>query len=380
MPVYFAGRSPSQKGWGRCSCLRGLACGSTRAASRIGRASIFLAAAGFASLFAAWEVPLPSYYWKPNEVLRFEYSKTIHIDETSAEIDSGARDFGFDAVLILELTNKTATGCAAVLRFDSPHFTIPEQYAYLAGVDDPALQKDRCKILARVMEGAMRLARWNVTLENGGFVRIDSRKPKTLDEWLRETEHAAFWRPKFRKMWIDIVENNLGIVATGEDREIFLSLAAPPKPGGGELDKIRPYRSNFNVLSNKDGKADFEFKRLPPPKAGQAYSLPYIGAPTTTGQPSIYITLNPVIAGPVTPGHPGGEAGQVGRAVFDTALGMLDTLSEQYSCELNYKCDEDAKHKYAMNQRVSVKYELKRLAPPLIPRLEKAIEAPIAPK
>ncbi len=312
--------------------------------------------------------------------MRFEYSKTIHIDEASTDIDPGPRDFGFDAVLILEIANKTATGCTAVLRFDSPHLTIPEQYAFVAGKDDPELQKDRNKILARVMEGAIRLARWNVTLENGGFVKIDSRKPKTLDEWLKETEHAAFWRPKFRKMWVDIVENNLGLTASGEDREIFLSLGAPPQPNGGETDKLRPYRSDFTLLSNKEGKIDFAFKRLSPPKAGQPYTLPYIGAPTTIGQPSIFITLNAAIAGPVTVACPKGEPEQIGAAVFDTAVGMLDSLSEQYSFELNYKCDEDAKHKYALAQRVSVKYELKRLAPPIVPRLEKAIEVPIVPK
>lgn len=330
--------------------------------------------------------PDPAYAWKPNDVLRFDYSKTIHIDETSTDADPGRRDFSFESILILEIKNRTQSGTFAVLHFDAPHVVMPDAYWYSAQADDPVdlpAQKDRTKAIVRTIEGAIKLARWNVILDNTGVVHIDSRLPKTLDEWLKETEHAAFWRGKFRKLWMEIVEKNLGLVASGDDRDLFLSLTPPPTSSRGELDKIRPYRSASELVSDKGGKAEFRFKRLAPPKAGTPYAIPYIGPPDepkSSNVPNVLMTLKPEIRGPITDSEPKGESEQVGISVFDSKLGLLDSLSEGYSFDAEYTCDEDARRHYRIAQKVSVKYNLKRLAPPIAVRVEQAIEVPLKPK
>ena len=404
-----------------------------------------------------------TYIWKPNEVLRFDFSKTIAIEEeTSADeicndrpaillapsvdviefkalpddaptgthslgipsklmtckqgekltvtgvkedehhakwasVQTAAgvggfipgttkmrdtREFVFEAILIVEVKNRTPNGTFAVLHFDSAHIVMPESYWFAAVADDPAVQKDRAKAILHAMEGAIKLARWNVILDTTGIVHIDARVPKGLDDWLKETEHAAFWRGKFRKLWVDIVEKKLGLAAVGDDRELLLALTGAPVVGSDGMEKVRPYRSASEMVSNQNLKSEYRIHRILPPNAGQPFALPYIGPPDDRDpkMPNIFMTLKPPIQGPITEADPRGSGPQVGVAVFDSRMGMLDYLNEAYSFDTEYTCDEDKRRKYKVDQKVSVKYALKRLAPPIAGRIEQAIEAPLKVK
>ncbi|HLX64318.1 MAG TPA: hypothetical protein VKX17_23800 [Planctomycetota bacterium] len=298
----------------------------------------------FTAFGAHAETPKPSfaYGWKPGEVYRYDYSKLIHIVETSTDTDPGTRDFGFEAVLILEVTGKAANGVKAVLRFDSPKLTIPDEYQFLAPADDPSVQLDKAKTVARTMEGVIKVARWNVVLDPSGVIHIDSRIPKTMDDWLKEVEHAAFWRNKLRKMWTELVEQNLGLVASGDDADVLLTIGAPPLTNGPEAAKIRPIRSPAAFVATKEEKSDYTFQRVAPSAAGQPYIIPNVGPPAVT------MTLNPAVKT------------LKGAAVFDAKLAVLDSLSDEYAFELDYACNGDAQKIYKLHQEVTVKYSLIR--------------------
>lgn len=290
------------------------------------------------------------------------------------------REFKFNAILVVEVKNRTPNGTFAVMHFDSAHIEIPESYAFTAIIDDPALQKDRAKTILHAMEGAIKLARWNVVMDPTGVVHMDSRSIKALDEWLKETEHAAFWRAKFRKLWVEIVEKRLALAPIGDDRDMLLALSGEPIVTTGELAKIRPYRATAERVAIRSGKSDYQFTRVLPPKAGQPFAVPYIGPPDDPKMPSIFMTLKAPIKGPITESDPQSSGPQIGSAVFDTKLGMLDSLNEGYSFDTEYACDEDARRKYHLLQKVSVTYSLKRLAPPILGTIEQAIEAPLKGK
>jgi hypothetical protein len=54
-----------------------------------------------------------------------------------------------------------------------------------------------------------------------------------------------------------------------------------------------------------------------------------------------------------------------GQAVFDNELGMLDSLDEDYTMELEYDIKPTGEAEQKLKQEVRVEYHLKRLAPPL---------------
>jgi hypothetical protein len=311
---------------------------------------------------AAAAAGAPEYAWKPGDVLRYQYTKSVLMNEDSDGKNAEQREFEFDAVLILEIKSKSQNGVMAILRFDSPRVSMPDYYWFSSQGDAPLLQKDKGKAVSHAIEGAIKTAaRWNVYLDNSGYVRIDSRVPNSLETWLKEEGHSAGWRTKFNKMWVDIIENNLGLKSTGEDREIFVSLNAPPASVSPEMDLIRPLRSSVKLLGIKDYKADYAFTRVAPPKAGAPFSIPNVGPP------SVEMTLRPK------------EVTGKGSATLDVSMGLLDTLNEEFNAVLDYKCLADNQQTYTLQQRVTTKYELKRLAP-AIQKYESAVDTSPASK
>lgn len=317
--------------------------------------------------FTFAETVEPAYVWKPNEVVRFEYSKRVEIVEAAPTgsdgkarppVDPVKRAFTFTAILIIEVNKAKAASSEQIglLRFDSPHIDIPEDYWYSSQADEITMNPDKDKLLERAFEGAVKSVRWGVRLGTDGSIKIDSRVPKSIDEWLKDASHTANWRAKYKELWATIVEKNLGLGVTGEDRDILL-VPSPRTDSGSEFEKIRPVRSELKLLSHKDHKATFSFQRIAPPHAGEPFAI------TAAGLPSITIKLQPAI---VT---------QKGTCIFDTFLWLPDSISETYSFKLEYDCKKDSKTTYTLSQDVTVKYELKRLAPK-IDNYESATEAP----
>ena len=305
------------------------------------RLFIVVCAAAVASLHAAAPSPM-SYGWKQGEVYRYDYVKTIHIVEQSGDSDPGTNDFIFEGVLILEVNGKAPNGMKAVLRFDSPKITLPDMFWFSAQGDEPAVLKEKTKTVARAMEASIKIPRWNVTLGSDGTIHIESRKPESLEDCLKDTVSGAQWKQRFKKAWTDTVEQYLGLVASGDDRDILPVLVAPPQASTGEMAKIRTYRSEASFVSTKDEKAEYRFQRLAPPAAGKPSVVPSVGPPNVT------MTLKPALKN------------TKGTALFDTKLNILDNLSEEYAFEMDYECNVDAKKQFKLHQDVTVKYELTR--------------------
>jgi hypothetical protein len=327
------------------------------------------------------------YRWKVGDVYRFEYEKKIEVTQPDENDKEEKRLTTVNAVLIIEITGvEEAAGSTAArgtLRYDSPRLSLPEVVTFTPGVSQPEVQKDKNRTAARAMEGAMKAARWKVRLDERGLVHLDSRQPETMSEWLKEPENAVGWRKKSMQRLIGILMGDLGLTNDGEirdrlakieeekhdkpkqakeleaeaallkaqlpvvDRELLLTLAEPPGTKASPLpaDAVRPQRSTPARVSVNGTKFNYTFARRAP--AGQA-TLKISGLGDLLPRQPITARVTDV-----TP--------RKGAAVFDTELGMLDSLDEEYSTALTYELDRDK-----LDQTVRVEYHLRRLAPPII--------------
>jgi len=100
----------------------------------------------------------PTYVWKPNDVVRFEYYKRVEISENAPLDKKGQpavppdplkRFFEFAAILIIEVNKGKSTGTEqlGVLRFDSPRIDIPDEYWFSPQLDEVTLTTDKDKAL-----------------------------------------------------------------------------------------------------------------------------------------------------------------------------------------------------------------------------------------
>jgi len=288
-------------------------------------------------------VPENSYLWKAGDVFRFEYYKSVTVKQLDENGQPAERVTEVNGVLILEIRHVAASGTTATLRLDSPHVTLPESVLFSSQFDDPQPQVGKNRSVAHALEGAIKTARWNCVLSPNGLVYVDSRTPKELAEWLKDTETAASWRKKFLEALPRIIEQDLGLKTPSHDRDILLYLgSAPPASTTRPADNLRPRREALTVVSNDGEKAVLSFKRVAP-----AEHAPY-RVPDLLKNESISATLQSVST-------------KTGRAVFDLKIGMLDTLREEYTAVLKYAY----KSHLTLDQEVRVEYRLKRLAPPI---------------
>ena len=280
-----------------------------------------------------------NYVWKSGDLFRFDYLKTTTAVQPDDNNKPEERKTELAAVLILEVKTSPAGGPATgTLRFDSPRVTLPILRTFSSQVDAPELQVDKNKTIARAMEGAIKAARWNVSLGTDGSIQIVSRTPATLAEWMKDLGNTAGWRRKMTEQLTQLIENDLGLKAQSTDREIFVcsNLTDASTAAGAAL---HPVRGAFAPAAKPNEKVQVVFKRQYA-KPGAEFSLPNLVSPQA-------VTASPQSV-----------ATQEGVATFDAKLGMLDTLSEDYSVKIKYKSGADT-----MDQDVRVQYKIKRLAP-----------------
>lgn len=283
----------------------------------------------------------PTYVWKPGDVYRFDYFKSITLaPNLSAPADQRKTEVA--GILIFEVASN---GKSATMRFDSPRVTLPEVVIYSSQSDDPDVQKDKNRVVGKAIESALKAARWDVELCSDGTLRIRDRKPSSFIEWAKEVENAGNWRRKSFKSMQQVIDNDLGLKVQVDDQELFLCLAQPaaaPATAKAEA-ALRPVRTK-PVSAGVDGdKAKFKFTRQAPEQAGKPYTIPDL---MTTGQ--VTATLNKVQT-------------TDGSATMDTRLSMLDTLAEDFTSEITV-----AYGKESVQRQVRVQYRIKRLAPPII--------------
>ncbi|MFH0940026.1 MAG: hypothetical protein V1899_12210 [Planctomycetota bacterium] len=288
-------------------------------------------------------VPENAYIWKAGDVFRFEYFKSITVKQPDETGRLAERVTEVAGVLILEIRQVAASGATATLRLDSPRITLPESVQFSAQSDEPQLQPMKNRSVAHALEGAIKTARWNCKLSSNGLIYVESRTPKDMAEWLKDIETAATWRKKFLDVLPRIIEQDLGLKTPSHDRDSLLYLgSAPPVSTTRAADHLRPRREALTVVSNDGEKATLNFKRVAPKDAG-VYQIPDLLKNETISASLVSVSI------------------QIGRAVFDLKIGMLDTLNEKYTASLKYTYQAQL----TLDQEVCVEYRLKRLAPPI---------------
>jgi hypothetical protein len=294
-----------------------------------------------ASLGAAETAPRAAYSWKKDDLFRFRYTKTIGITQPDENGVVAERVTEVDAVLILEIKSVTEAGAAGLLRFDSPRITLPP-IEYFSSQSDapekPENQMEKTRSLAHAMDGAVKQARWSFTWATDGALRLEARVPANLHEWLREVGAAGNWRKKLGDQLSKLIEQDLGLRTPGTDYELFLCLSAPPAADISTC-TLHPLRSAPTLVSNSRGKAELSFQRVAP-SAAAPFAVPGL------------IAARKVLAAVQS------VTTKEGRAVFDTKLRMLDSLSENYVAEVLYTYGKET-----LKQQVRVQYKLERLAP-----------------
>jgi hypothetical protein len=291
---------------------------------------------------AAEDLPENSYVWKADKIYRFDYSKTVTVGPPQKTEGTDVRKTVISGVLIFEITEVTAEGATAKMRMDSPRVSLPPIEFYSSQFEEPELQKDKDRVVGEAMKGAIKAAIWTVKLKSDGTIVVLQRAPADFAEWLKETKNAAGWRTKTVKKMADMIENELGFRSPMEDRDTLLYLGRQPVSDESRF-KLRLARAPSTVASRDEDKATLKISRVTRTDPPVTYAIPNLDA-----EGDVTVTLN-------------GVAATDGKAVFDTRIGNLDTLTEEYtaSTSLHYR-------KESIEREIKVQYQLKRLAPPIV--------------
>ena len=307
------------------------------------RIAVLLSGLFAAAMLAAAEpaAPPPAYAWKPGDVYRFEYSKTLTLSSNDPAEPLDPQTTEIAGVLILEIS---AEGTAALLRFDGARIVIPPVYVY-ADTDDPELQKDKNRIIGKALESTLKATHWDALLATDGTIHIKDRRPLSFDEWTKDFGVAAFWRKKTLKSINRLIGDDMGLKPNIDDQELLLCLGAPSSaPPATLAAHLHPFRGDLSLASRVGNKIKFTFKRKPPELAGKPYALPELATPA-----DLTATVDAVNTAE-------------GSATFDAKLGMLDTIAEDYTTELTLRFGNDA-----IQRKLRIQYRLKRLVPTIKP-------------
>jgi len=284
-----------------------------------------------------------TYGWKAGDLYRFDYFKAVSVKQDDGSEKPEERKTELTGVLVIEIRNVSASGATGIMRIDSPRVTIPVARVYSAQADSPEMQPERSQSVSRAMVGAIKVARWSVNFDLDGTFRILARTPPNTAEWLKETGNAGGWRKKQIENVAKLIEQDLGLKASGADTEPLLVTKPPADPSGVQTSVLHPLRSDFSSTDTKTvekEKLQIAFSRQFPKGALVSYRVPDLES------------NKPVLI------KPKAVVTHEGTAVFDVKLSMLDSLTEDYTATLDYSCGA-----VALVQNVRVQYRLKRLAP-----------------
>jgi hypothetical protein len=282
-----------------------------------------------------------TYQWKPAELYRFELTRTVAVQQPDEKGIQSERRTEFTGVMILEIRSVSSGIATALLRFDNPRIKLPIQRVFGAQDDDMSENAKRSESVALAMKAAIQAARWSVTLNPNGSMRIDSRVPEKFADWTKELGNVGRWRFRLGDVLNEILENDMGLKIGGLDSDL-LYVRAQPAPTTPAM-QIRPLRAPISAPSGKvilQQKFERKYDALP----ADGYEIPAMA-----GGGKIRM-------------KPSAPATQEGLATFDSRLGMLDALSENYTVPVVYTFGPDT-----LNQQVTVTYKITRIAPAITP-------------
>jgi len=278
------------------------------------------------------------YQWKPGELYRYDYERSSTVRQPDETGRMTERKTVFTGVLIIEIRSVSNGTATALMRFDPTRLDLPPQLFFGAQSDGITESAERSTTVTRAMLAAIKLARWSVTLQSNGVMRIDSRVPEKFTEWTRELGNLGRWRTRLSDTLNEILEQDAGLKVGSEDREMFLSFA-PPAEATTTAAAMRPVRA-FSKSSAEGSKISLALQRSHSASAQNGYQTPGLIGRTP-------ITMKP---GTITMAE--------GSAIFDTRLGLMDSLNESFSVPLTYTQGAET-----LKQDVLITYRLKRLAP-----------------
>lgn len=283
-----------------------------------------------------------TYQWKPSELYRFEITRTTVVKQPDELGRMSERLTEFSAVMILEIRTVANGSASALLRFDNPRIKIPVQRAFGAQDDDMSENPKRSENVASAMRAAIQAARWTVTLNSDGSMKVDSRVPEKFADWTKELGNIGRWRFRLGDVLNQILENDLGLKVGGLDTDLLYVKKVPEATTPAA--QMRPARTASTPAPTGSIILQQKFERKYGALPAEGYEIPALAG---AGK----IRMKP--AAPAT---------QDGVATFDTRLGMIDTLNETYTVPVTYTFGTDT-----LNQEVSVSYKLTRIAPAIAP-------------
>lgn len=282
-----------------------------------------------------------TYQWKSGELYRFELARTVVVQQPDEKGIQSERRTEFSGVMILEIRSVASGIATALLRFDNLRIKLPIQRVFGAQDDDMSENAKRSESVGLAMKAAIQAARWSVTLNPNGSMRIDSRVPEKFTEWTKELGNVGRWRFRLSDALNEILENDMGLKIGGLDSDL-LFVRAQPAPSTPAM-QLRPLRAPISTPQGTiilQQKFERKYDALP----AESYEIPAMA-----GGGKIRM-------------KPSSPATHEGIATFDTRLGLLDTLSENYTVPVVYTFGPDT-----LNQKVTVTYKITRIAPAITP-------------
>lgn len=296
--------------------------------------SVFLFTLACSSIFAGDL----QYQWKPGELYRYEYERATTVRQPDESGRMTERKTVFSGVLIIEIRSVSNGVATALMRFDPTRLDLPAQLFFGAQADGITENAERSTSVSRAMLAAIKLARWSVTLQPTGAVKVDSRVPEKFGDWTRELGNLGRWRTRQSDILTEILETDAGLKVGAEDRELFLTFAAPIEAAPPAA-ALRPHRT-YGKPTTDGNKTLLAIQRAFSASVQNGYQTPGLLGRTP-------ITMKP-----------GTIDMTEGSAVFDIRLGLLDTLNETFTVPMTYSQGSET-----LKQDVVISYRLKRLAP-----------------
>jgi hypothetical protein len=284
----------------------------------------------------------PAYRWKAKEVYRFDYQKTIQLAPGEGAEAKG-RTTEIFAVMILEVESEDANGQAtAHLRLASPRvnlvYLLPAD-APTAGAAAPVVSRQAL----RVIEDILTETRWKVLLHPDGRIETVGR-PADWRAWMAKQEQSGHWPKSMALHLTEMLEQNFRLDAHAMEDELLPAFG--PAPGTAAetgLSGLRPRREVSVGKQIADGRLALTLRRVPSATAQTGARVPLLDSK----DPPVVLTAGTV-------------ENLAGQAVFDTAIGLPDSLQESYRVTLT--CSFAGQE---MRRPVTVTYALKRLSPPV---------------
>ena len=255
-------------------------------------------------------------------------------------------------VLVIKVESvDPATGdIKAVISMDSPHLEMPPFREYdkkMYRISESSIVGDQVE---QSLEELLHRIMWKVKISKEGVIQVLSREPDSLMEYAIKFARANRGKKKYASDMEKLFSRDMGLGSSGMDTELLaVMLTTTPPASGKTLEAVRPFR----VFTSKEDLADHRQRWIGTRSLGTGYPM---------GEKIELYKLND-IEPPVTLEVTKLENTQ-GQAVFDTELGMLERIDEQYRVDMRLS-SSDKQHKQYLDQKVSVEYKLERIQPPI---------------